>query len=425
MNYPLPKDSQTAYLAHQNKSPQNSGLIFDRFAPDWRNKSTLKKDGLEDVQKATQKADPKLLTAWQTRWKAIVVGEYGDVSFTLKTDWRLIAGLGRKGPLEVGFTFNCYGFPIIPGSSLKGLARAWGLFQIVEKLAEKLAIPIELWPQLEKALQGDWEDDKDKKWRDWVRQCLAKIGQPELWQALEVALQKKGEEGKKQQRENLSILLKALGGDEPAQWRTIFGAEDEAGQAIFFDAIPAQFPTLKLDIMNPHYPQYYEDKSGRVAPTDWQSPRPVYFLTVAPDIEFCFAVGWRGAKENESLRQVAEAWLKAGLTELGVGSKTSAGYGYFRLAEEKAEPESSSIVKREIPRSIPEPAKPAKPIVWRSGTIVGSIDTSRTKRGKVEDTETKRVYEFHISAIKGDTPGKRARVEFVLQDGKVVAVRRR
>ena len=44
---------------------------------------------------------------------------------SLKTEWRCIAGLGRKGPLEVGFTFNRYGFPILPGSSLKGIARAY------------------------------------------------------------------------------------------------------------------------------------------------------------------------------------------------------------------------------------------------------------------------------------------------------------
>ncbi|MBK9095192.1 MAG: hypothetical protein IPM84_21030 [Anaerolineae bacterium] len=52
----------------------------------------------------------------------------------LRTDWRLVTGLGRKGPLEVGFTFHRYGFPILPGSSLKGLARAWGLLRVAEAL---------------------------------------------------------------------------------------------------------------------------------------------------------------------------------------------------------------------------------------------------------------------------------------------------
>lgn len=118
---------------------------------------------------------------------------------------------------------------------------------------------------------------------------------------------------------------------------TIFGhapqkGEDESvaqsGRAVFFDAAPARLPKLELDIMNPHYPKYYQ---GKEPPTDSQSPVPVYFLTVASGVEFRFAVGWRGPLDDEArqLRSLAQGWLIKGLTELGAGAKTSAGYGYF------------------------------------------------------------------------------------------------
>ncbi len=103
----------------------------------------------------------------------------------------------------------------------------------------------------------------------------------------------------------------------------------QSGHAVFFDAIPRQVPKLELDIMNPHYPKYYQ---GGEWPTDWQSPVPVYFLTVASGTEFRFAVGWRGLLDDGTrrLRDLAKKWLIGGLTELGAGAKTSAGYGYFR-----------------------------------------------------------------------------------------------
>ncbi len=175
----------------------------------------------------------------------------------MKTDWRFIAGLGNKGPLEVGFTFDRYGFPILPGSSVKGLARAGA--------REKYGVP----------------DDTDHP------EFIAVFG----------STPKSGED------------------DSVAA----------TGKAIFFDAIPAHIPQIQMDIMNPHYPDYYQKKAF---PTDWQSPIPVFFLTVAPGQEFCFAVGWRGRLDVE-LQDKAVEWLKFGLEDLGAGAKTSAGYGYF------------------------------------------------------------------------------------------------
>jgi len=172
------------------------------------------------------------------------------------------------------------------------VARAWALLQIAEKVGTtKLK-------ELDGILSADGDKER-KKYEDW------KARQPAEVQKL------------------------------ADDFRTIFGTTAAAGRAVFFDAIPASLPTLELDIMNPHYPKYY---SGEEPPTDWQSPVPVYFLTVAANTEFCFAVGWRvddkerrGILDNEGrrLRDQAQQWLKDGLTQLGAGAKTSTGYGYF------------------------------------------------------------------------------------------------
>ncbi|MGH9424942.1 MAG: type III-B CRISPR module RAMP protein Cmr6, partial [Terriglobia bacterium] len=267
---------------------QNPGLIFDRFAPQWEGQATLKREGLETVRQAAGKVDAPLLSAWSTRWEKTVRSAHAE-PFSLKTDWRFIAGLGRKGPLEVGFTFHRYGFPILPGSSVKGLARSWSLISLAASLDVKSLNDVD------KMLS---EEDEKKFAEQFKKACP---------------------QASSQTTTNVS------------EFRQLFGTTGVAGHAIFFDAIPVRLPKLELDIMTPHFPDYYGDKTNRVAPTDSQNPKPVPFLTVAPNTEFRFAVGWRVALTDESrrLRSLAQDWLTKGLTELGAGAKTSAGYGYF------------------------------------------------------------------------------------------------
>jgi CRISPR-associated protein Cmr6 len=113
------------------------------------------------------------------------------------------------------------------------------------------------------------------------------------------------------------------------QFSRIFGSQGEnqehAGEMIFFDAIPSQVPQLKLDVMNPHYSEYYG--GGKTPPADWLSPIPIYFLTVERT-QFLFAIGARRKAAND-LAGIAAEWLKAALQELGVGARTAAGYGFF------------------------------------------------------------------------------------------------
>jgi CRISPR-associated protein Cmr6 len=78
--------------------------------------------------------------------------------------------------------------------------------------------------------------------------------------------------------------------------------------------------------MNPHYPNYYSTQ-GQKPPADWDSPRPIFFLTVT-ETPYRFAIAARSEQDNRLL-EFAEKWLKGGLRELGIGAKTSADYGYW------------------------------------------------------------------------------------------------
>jgi CRISPR-associated protein Cmr6 len=282
MKYPIPKRSAQAYQNLRDRAT-NPGLIFDRFAPDWGNApgkeaSEWKKEGLKAAIR--HKADGALIAAYLPRWKELARHSHA-VPFPMKTDWRLIAGLGGKGPLEVGFTFHRYGFPILPGSSVKGIARSWSLYQIQESTCT--------------------EDVN----------CLEKI-----------LVKAQDEEFKEAfTREYGDTHLQAA-----VNFREVFGTTESAGWAIFFDSVPSRSPKLELDVMNPHFPDYYSGKEKY--PTNWQSPVPVFFLTVAQGEEFNFAVGWRN-RQDHLLRVQAEKWLREGLRYLGAGAKTSAGYGFF------------------------------------------------------------------------------------------------
>jgi CRISPR-associated protein Cmr6 len=435
LEYPIPRQSADAWKKwKQTKGPHNPGLIFDRFAPDWSSRQrvdsearrekkddesagTIKKYGLEQVKEAATKPDKELLAAHQARWQAIAEA-VGAVPFQMKSDWRLITGLGRHGPLEVGFRFDRYGFPILPGSGLKGLARTVALVEIAERVGG-LSLG-----QVEKALLD-------------AAAALARLDRAERQRAAtdaawwQRALAAQGVAG----------ADRAVG-ELAADFHAVFGTVGAAGGAVFLDAIPAGVPRLDLDIMNPHYPRYYQS-NGTEPATGWQSPVPVYFLTVAAGVQFWFGIGWRGPRDAaaQARRQRAEGWLRRGLAELGAGAKTSAGYGYFEAQGAQPAVEAGQTARAAAPMgtqptgpatptapaalssaAAATPAPSASPVVTRQGVIVEIRPDKRY--GRVRDSEDDNEYRFDIKAVQGNTPPNKARVEFDLQDGKVTRVRR-
>ncbi len=301
---PLPKSSADAFK-RQKRSP-NVGLLFERytqFQNGWqlgeigRNKPGGKQYLLNELVETSKQTDDKAREAFVQRWQKMVAPAQ---AWQMTPVWRFVTGMGNKTALEVGFTFHrVYGFPYIPGSSLKGLARAVALLEIAQQAGRKMV-----------GLQDALANLQAKK--------------PTPMQALESALLEKGEK--------YPESLKSWAGDGyekvktlADQFRVIFGTQEHVGQAIFHDAVPAARPRLEVDVMTVHYPDYYQKDKP---PADTQNPVPIPFLTVG-QTPFWFAIGWHG-KLNQEAYDKAVAYLKFGLTELGAGAKTAVGYGYFK-----------------------------------------------------------------------------------------------
>jgi len=267
-NYSFPLAIDTANIADRHKNEcRNLGLWLDRFVS-WTDGKD--EDEIQPTDEIKRRKSPPLryekeheflelreseqVIKYSERWENMLDAYsklgYIPKKFKAQPSWRVIVGLGAESVLETSIRLHhIYGFPIIPGSAIKGLVRAYA------KLA--LAKP---------------DDD------------------PEL----------------------VSIC-----GSPPGKKPQI------AGQVIFFDAVPQNSPHFKLDVINPHYGDYYA--GGNKPPADYLSPKPIFFLTVEKGSRFLFAVAAPSA--HAGLADKAEYWLKKALDELGIGAKTSAGYG--------------------------------------------------------------------------------------------------
>lgn len=114
-----------------------------------------------------------------------------------------------------------------------------------------------------------------------------------------------------------------------------FGTTEQAGNFIFFDALPIEPVSLTPDVMTPHMDKWYE-QGGEIndwkrepdkVPADWHAPVPVPFLVVK-EARLLFGIAPRTAKSADQLPQVFEA-LKQALDWLGAGAKTAVGYGHM------------------------------------------------------------------------------------------------
>lgn len=179
-----------------------------------------------------------------------------------EVDWRMIIGLGGEHVQETNMTFDhVYGIPYLPGSAFKGVVRSWVIqedFGNDEKLAVR---DIE---------HGDPDDLKEKK----------------------------------------------------NNFLAVFGNQKSVGKVQFLSAYPTDNVMLSLDIMNPHFPDYY---TGTKPPTDTQNPIPINFLTLR-QTPFRFIL----LSREQDLIGIAEDWVDKALKNKGLGAKTASGYGYFR-----------------------------------------------------------------------------------------------
>jgi CRISPR-associated protein Cmr6 len=256
-------------------------------------------------------------------------------------DWRLILGIGGASVYEVGMTLHhIYGIPYIPASSIKGLVRTWIIQNCygVEQDSEAKAFS-------ESKLLCDIFGCAEKY--DYEL-CVDKNGMIVPCDFTETDEFGKTIKAKKKKFSKNSFYK---------TYEKTEGKSQTQGDVIFFDAFPMSAPNVEPDIMNVHFPDYYNDNQGKVAPTDFQNPNPVPFLTVGKkDVEGQDLVfrTFIGIKNNPQLKMWAEdkswkklvekigltgdntildlvaIWFKKALKEHGIGAKTAVGYGYMQ-----------------------------------------------------------------------------------------------
>jgi len=287
---------------------QHVGLLLQRFLVDASLDQSAKRENekrsselkavLHAAMAACQHDVVKALyEAAYERWQASFSASVTHKSERLSTATasRLIVGLGSENVLETGLRLHhTYGVPIIPGSALKGLASHY---------------------------------------------C------DEVWG----------------QRQNASVpeenFLFRRGGKHHS---LLFGTTEDGGVITFHDAwiVPQSLTegALHLDVMTPHHPKWQTNDAP--PPTDFDSPVPVSFLSVAGT--FDVRLSWSGPA-SAPLAQ-AEAWtklamhlLQEALAEWGVGGKTSSGYG--RLV-----PTESVVSNRQFPASAAAKPKPGEKV---------------------------------------------------------------
>jgi CRISPR-associated protein Cmr6 len=117
-------------------------------------------------------------------------------------------------------------------------------------------------------------------------------------------------------------------------YKIVFGNTDTAGYITFFDALYVPGTgynghALYPDIITVHHKEYYG--SGNTPPADWDNPKPVPFLSATGN--YLIALAGRADWVGVVFKLLARA-----LAEMGIGAKTSSGYGRMKLegAEQSA-----------------------------------------------------------------------------------------
>ena len=210
-------------------------------------------------------------------WKA--------VNFSAVNSWRLIIGLGSTHPQETSMTLHhIYGIPYIPGSAIKGVTKHYTILTLADKYKDRF--------------EAKSEEDK---FFNAVNKIATALDKDEILKELSSM--------EKEEGYTFEDLI------------AIFGTQKKKGEVIFMDAYPVENIQLKIDIMNPHYSEYYTQQKP---PSDTQNPIPINFLT-AENTKFDFIL----LSKEERLLKTAYHLLERALSEFGIGAKTSLGYGLF------------------------------------------------------------------------------------------------
>ncbi len=316
----MPSDTR-ALLGPGAEKCESRSLFMDRFA------DPEAKDSGKDSQRRTwfdRLKDKKIAQVPRRSWRSQL--PHGRV-FYAQLQSRLMVNMAGGVMENAGLCLDRFGLPYLPGSTVKGCARRMAIQELLEAESEELKT--EVLHQV--ALVFGWSD------QEWSRS----------------------------QREGRYISDFAYAvGDEwwvnvSQRVRERLPRSDQFGGLVGFlpaypvDAREAKLPmkptalgAIELDVLTCHHPEYYADKRPSKVATDDEPPIPVVFPAVAAGQVFEFALSPLRACSDSLLGKATE-WLMGGLTVMGIGAKTAAGYGWFDCSDAVHEPVLQRFVERE------------------------------------------------------------------------------
>ena len=127
MPLPLPRPDRDVF-ANADESA-NVGLLFDRAPDHWQTSfdgASEKTPFLAKVRQQAAKRSAHGLLGDLLQRRGRMIRALAGREVTVSTTWRLASGLGMNHVLENGFVWDRnLGVPYLPGSSVKGMMRAW------------------------------------------------------------------------------------------------------------------------------------------------------------------------------------------------------------------------------------------------------------------------------------------------------------
>jgi CRISPR-associated protein Cmr6 len=219
--------------------------------------------------------------------------KYKFIQFEGKLKSDFIIGLGESHPTETGMILDhTIGVPYIPASTIKGAVRFAYTLNYIDENKDNLPT-----------------EQETIKVKDGSKKNIIVL------------------------KEKDTTITKLFGGENKEDKEYV----EKVGKIIFLDSYSEKTPKLKLDVMTPHYGDYYKD--GKIAPADNQDPTPIKFLSIEKGQKFIFNV----LIVNEIINEKGniEKAFKRALEIEGVGAKTAIGYGRFevKVIEHKSEEE--------------------------------------------------------------------------------------
>lgn len=232
------------------------------------------------VVRAFQAASADLITNVRERRQRACRADGVTRFLTISVDWRALVGIGNPATFEnSGFAFHhTYGFPILPGSSLKGLVRHYLEEEYLPEAADPGddARPVEV-VEVERHIPG----------KDLVGPLF---GSPE--------------------------------------------GEGNEGAVVFHDGwpLPKGPDWFEPDVLTVHHPKYYRGAESVADDTD--GPNPVHFLALRKGVRFevplalsAYGRCLLNAEQQAAALKFTSHLLTLALKKWGAGARTGAGYG--------------------------------------------------------------------------------------------------